>query len=804
MKKRPGNKKGLDAVVTTLIIILLALVAIGIIWVVIVNVINNSANQISLEKFSLGLNIKNAGVSGSDLVVNVKRTVGQGNLTGVRFVFYDGANSITIDREVPLAQLEERNFIFTTAELGNVSLIQSVSVAPLFKSSNGESIPGDISETRQISGAYIPPAQNVSCTLTGATWSTTNVTEGSSVNLNVQGTGCGGQIMSFVVMESDSLSPDDPVTTNPVSVVMGSSSGTGTWIAEWQSDTDFGASNPPEYYFIATIAVANQSLKSTNEMTVYQQPAGASELIAYYKFDETSGATAIDSSGNNNNGVLTNGPTRTTGVSGTALSFDGVNDYVSLPDNLLDNLSVGSFCSWIYWDVPSDNNNSFQLLTDTEISANNYVGEITISDNDFADRKSAFFNTHIRQGSGNDFNVTSNNNVALRQTWQYFCAVQDGTFVNFYLNGQHMASTGGRTGISTDSDWFGDIAANAQIVSLGSYRGISGFFKGKMDEVRIYNRALSSLEIQDLYNSITPPVLLSARGRVKVVNNTVVADNGALLRGTHLRFGDEGYRNFTWVTDDIGIYRNLSWWTDIRDNYNLNTVRIMAYILPEHSVNMSDLRELNDYSQKVDLAVNLATQAGMYVILDDHSSCCQQYNKNETRLFWQYFAPRYANYTNVIYELKNEPVYHAEGYTAEEIDFQEEMYNYIRSVAPDTHIILWSFDGGSQDKALGIVNNGTEINYTDASVAVHPYKYATIDPNFTYLSQLKENYPVIISEFANCCHLESASDRLAIWNWAEQTGTSWIYLDINLSVDHSGATNPDEWPMIWPQDPYYL
>jgi hypothetical protein len=47
-------------------------------------------------------------------------------------------------------------------------------------------------------------------------------------------------------------------------------------------------------------------------------------LVGHWKFDEGSGITAGDSSGNNNTGTLTNGPTWTTGKLGGALSFDGI------------------------------------------------------------------------------------------------------------------------------------------------------------------------------------------------------------------------------------------------------------------------------------------------------------------------------------------------------------------------------------------------------------------------------------------------------------------------------------------------
>jgi len=86
------KKKGLSTVVTTLIIILLVLVAIGIIWVVISNVITQGSEQIFLDKFTMDLDLKNVNANnGSNTVtMDVKRNAGKGDLYGLKFIFNDG------------------------------------------------------------------------------------------------------------------------------------------------------------------------------------------------------------------------------------------------------------------------------------------------------------------------------------------------------------------------------------------------------------------------------------------------------------------------------------------------------------------------------------------------------------------------------------------------------------------------------------------------------------------------------------------------------------------------------------------
>jgi hypothetical protein len=102
------------------------------------------------------------------------------------------------------------------------------------------------------------------CDLTSAAWSKTSGTAGDSVKLYINGTNCYGKNITFTVMEEDGLfNPDDPVTTEPLSIAYGSPNEYGTWTMEWQDDTDGGQTNPPEYYFIATVAGTSESVVSS-------------------------------------------------------------------------------------------------------------------------------------------------------------------------------------------------------------------------------------------------------------------------------------------------------------------------------------------------------------------------------------------------------------------------------------------------------------------------------------------------------------------------------------------------------------
>ena len=143
-------KRGLSGVVTTLIIVLLVLVAIGVIWMVVRNVIDKGAEQIELGQFSLDLQIKKVQVqNGNVTVIVVRRNPGEGNFVGMNFVFSDGQNSETIRQNVSLQELDEKTFTFTLTKI-SASNLKTVSVAPIYELSSGKETAGNTVTTFEV------------------------------------------------------------------------------------------------------------------------------------------------------------------------------------------------------------------------------------------------------------------------------------------------------------------------------------------------------------------------------------------------------------------------------------------------------------------------------------------------------------------------------------------------------------------------------------------------------------------------------------------------------------------------------
>ena len=94
------SKKGLDTVVTTLIIVLLAIVAVGIVWVVVRNVVNQGASQVSINNKCLQVSLSAVGVkpvtgSPGNYTVTLVRNTGQGSdaIDGIKVNFFNATSS---------------------------------------------------------------------------------------------------------------------------------------------------------------------------------------------------------------------------------------------------------------------------------------------------------------------------------------------------------------------------------------------------------------------------------------------------------------------------------------------------------------------------------------------------------------------------------------------------------------------------------------------------------------------------------------------------------------------------------------
>jgi hypothetical protein len=198
--------------------------------------------------------------------------------------------------------------------------------------------------------------------------------------------------------------------------------------------------------------------------------------------DEGSGNSTIDQSGNGNVGTLSSpAPTWTTGrVGNGALSFNGSSNYVSTGVN---NLPLGnssrSAFAWIYFSAP--------------ISLDFVQGYGTYTTNELSGIE--IYPTDEMYFSGYNNSYASSLAVPSGQ-WDFVgYTYSGGTSVTVYVNGQSQ------TGSLSGGIPLNTILQGSNPSIIGGATGVNQLFPGLIDDVRIYNRALSAAEIQALYNA---------------------------------------------------------------------------------------------------------------------------------------------------------------------------------------------------------------------------------------------------------------------------------------------------------------
>ncbi len=217
-----------------------------------------------------------------------------------------------------------------------------------------------------------------------------------------------------------------------------------------------------------------------------------SGLVGNWKFDEGTGTSASDSSGNNNTGALFNSPTWVTGKFGKALSFDGVNDYVEVGDkSTLDGFTNLSISLWF-----QTNTDQIGVLVNKYENLNNNGYYLAVGDRFFSSDKVTF----MIDGASEDM-FFANTSVTDGQ-WHHLVAVyQGGIGPKIYIDG--LEQFGARTGKLQNS--IGTAPGRSFRIGQYSPGGYNFYYKGLMDEVRVYNRALSVSEVEALYGGSATP-----------------------------------------------------------------------------------------------------------------------------------------------------------------------------------------------------------------------------------------------------------------------------------------------------------
>lgn len=255
---------------------------------------------------------------------------------------------------------------------------------------------------------------------------------------------------------------------------------------------------------IIIITYLGEEVEVPEEIPTLIRPPNNLGLVGYWSLNDGAGTVATDFSGNGNHGTLNNGPTWVNGKLGQALNFDGTDDYV-LVNNIT--LPTGDFTwsTWVYLDaveqgtILEGENGEFEIITN---GSNNVVLWIRSIDR-----------------------IVTTASIPTGR-WTHLIARRSGSALTVWFDGVQDVTTGTdgtALSFSCSQLLMGVDADSACTGTLNSY------LDGKLDDVRVFTRALSASEIQSLFHS----------GAVRLGAST--AD---LQKGTSLAQGLVGHWTF--------------------------------------------------------------------------------------------------------------------------------------------------------------------------------------------------------------------------------------------------------------------
>ncbi len=202
----------------------------------------------------------------------------------------------------------------------------------------------------------------------------------------------------------------------------------------------------------------------------------SAELVGYWKFDEGSGTTAYDSSGNGLDGTLNGDPQWVEGQLGGALDFDG-DDSVEIPHSPL--LSITDEITITAWtNMRGNASGELAIVSKGGWAANDLPYELT-------ETPGGVIFWQFYDDGGRDDCAPDSPPV---DEWHHIAATYDGNIFKCYIDGE----------LADEWAYAGTMPENTASVNIGQRSRGGTYFNGIIDEVAIYNRALREDEIPDI------------------------------------------------------------------------------------------------------------------------------------------------------------------------------------------------------------------------------------------------------------------------------------------------------------------
>jgi PKD repeat protein len=252
---------------------------------------------------------------------------------------------------------------------------------------------------------------------------------------------------------------------------LGSADTTAPYELSWDTRTAINGTH--QLAAVARDAAGNSRTSSPAVSVSVQNQSTAPGLVAAFGFEEGSGSTSADSSGRGNTGAIAGATWTTAGKNGKALSFDGVNDWLTVAD--APSLDLSTAMTLEAWVKPDLLSKPWQSL---------FVKE---APNSFA------YALYLTGGGSSQLNAWWTGSQSMyappvqQGVWSHVAVTAGASTMRLYVNGTQIRSKA----IS------GSLPATTGALRIGGNAvWANEFFDGTLDDVRIYNRALSAAEVQ--------------------------------------------------------------------------------------------------------------------------------------------------------------------------------------------------------------------------------------------------------------------------------------------------------------------
>ena len=271
----------------------------------------------------------------------------------------------------------------------------------------------------------------------------------------------------------------------------------------------------------AVTALYNETTTTAQSASVDYQLVNPNS-IAYYKM-----SSAADQL-NNYNGTATNVNFNTEGKFGFAGAFNGSSSRITL-SNTAFALTTYSVSLWVY---SSDYSTSGTTLYDGGLDVSGTWGGLAVG---FSANKIYYYGGDVAGAGGSGFYSQTGTTTITNSTWYNVTLIVNGTSITGYINGIQDTGLSRTLGANIIYKGTPGFHLGVRSGSFGSY----GYLNGKIDQVRIYNAALSAANVTALYNEIECPAVAVTNA----FNTVLYTGNGGTQAVTGVGFKPD----FSWV-----------------------------------------------------------------------------------------------------------------------------------------------------------------------------------------------------------------------------------------------------------------